>query len=692
LTEQTVSHADETPLTRPTTGRRTSNPDGWRLLVIINIVGLLLFATSFRVIALGNIPGINGDEAWYGVQALQWLEGGEARLTTPTGNPVNPLLFGPTLLLHLIFPASFTLLRVVAVLSGLTALVVNWLLARWLFDRRVALATTVLLAVLPINIAYSRFAWDASQTVLATLPVWYFSLAAVARSKRTILYLAFAAVGLGGAVLVHPSNIFAGAAIAAAIAAKAKAGRWWKQPGRLLTNPRFLVAAALVLGLAAAWIANTLQQPGAGGIVQRLTRPGRIIAERPLAATVVGLPRLLLGGTTYQFIAGSRSWLEWPYPTPGPLAVGIDTLLGWTVLGVAALVLWRGWRRDQRWEDRVLLGALALNLLAVVVLVGPRAFQPGWDRYALSLIVPCVLLVGRAIALVYSAADRAGAKGVSPKPGASGASPSRGDDATESATRPTRDKRQHIGEGQHTAEGHGRAVVLGCLAFAWLLVADFHAHYFRFIRRTGGEAHLTFRTGPTEPKLAAWQFILGRQPASVSGEAGLPQKPRKPANSPDTKPAPRPADQASRSPSFLVLTEEYWLYWPLRYLSLGADRGEVLPALDGISGMPDRMRGLDDLRHAARRGQLWWVDFHATPRRAPIEDNAGARSTSGAPGQPSAGRPPELTGEGSVKGHDHAEDEHRDPPHGSHPEALHPPRGWWFEAVDYSGRPVLRVR
>ena len=53
-----------------------------------------------------------------------------------------------------------------------------------------------------------------------------------------------------------------------------------------------------------------------------------------------------------------------------------------------------------------------------------------------------------------------------------------------------------------------RVVLAAATLAGWPLLADFHAHYFRFIEQTGGQAHLTFRTAAVEPKQAALQYIL----------------------------------------------------------------------------------------------------------------------------------------------------------------------------------------
>jgi len=186
-------------------------------------LGLVIVAVWFRCRCLGNVPGVNGDEAWYGVQAVETLRDGSFQFRTPTGNPSNPFFLGPLVLLHAWFPPSVVLLRSVAVASGLAALLVNWLLCRWVFDRATAAVSTVLLAVWPVSIVYSRFAWDASQSVLATLPVVYLSLATLRFPERRWLLVPTMVVAIGAAVWVHPTNLFAAATAVAAL------GLWQRQ-------------------------------------------------------------------------------------------------------------------------------------------------------------------------------------------------------------------------------------------------------------------------------------------------------------------------------------------------------------------------------------------------------------------------------------------------------------------------------
>ena len=154
--------------------------EGLRVLWWMNVAMVGFLAVLFRMWDLGTLPGVNGDEAWYGMITGELLSGESSSWVTPTGNMLNPFYFGPLLFLHSLFGPSFTILRVPAVVSGLAALVANVACCRKLFGERTALISTMVLAVLPVNIAYSRFGWDTSQTLLATVFLLY-ACAALAR-------------------------------------------------------------------------------------------------------------------------------------------------------------------------------------------------------------------------------------------------------------------------------------------------------------------------------------------------------------------------------------------------------------------------------------------------------------------------------------------------------------------------------
>ncbi len=139
----------------------------------MNVAVLLAVAVGLRLWQLDRLPGVNGDEAWYGALAQRWLDGESIGWRTPTGNPLNPFFLFPLIRAARVLGAVDRVVAPPAVVSGLLACAANCVLCRSVFDRRTAILSTVLLAVLPINLAYSRFAWDASQSLLLTVFVLY---------------------------------------------------------------------------------------------------------------------------------------------------------------------------------------------------------------------------------------------------------------------------------------------------------------------------------------------------------------------------------------------------------------------------------------------------------------------------------------------------------------------------------------
>ena len=66
-----------------------------RCFLLLNALALLLAAIWLRGHSLGNIPGVNGDEAWYGVQAWRMLHGGRRRLAHAHRQSAEPAVDRP---------------------------------------------------------------------------------------------------------------------------------------------------------------------------------------------------------------------------------------------------------------------------------------------------------------------------------------------------------------------------------------------------------------------------------------------------------------------------------------------------------------------------------------------------------------------------------------------------------------------
>ncbi|MGD9644121.1 MAG: ArnT family glycosyltransferase [Pirellulales bacterium] len=424
------------------------------VLLWTNGIALLAVAVFLRVWHLGNIPGLNGDEAWYGVQALRVLHGESISWRTPTGNPINPFFFLPQVALHAMLPASVVLLRSVAVISGLAALPVNYILCRRAFDRSTAIVSTVLLALLPVNIAYSRFAWDASQSLLATLFVVYLPLARLRAGDGRSLLSGAAVLACVAAVVIHPTNVFAAVFLFVPLAyARRREILNFLRKSKVHAQP--WVLATLAVGLAAtAWLALYL----APQLGERLHGP------RALLPFAVNYLRLFSGSAVYQYISGAglhtsnAGWFE-RTTLACDLGFGLVALLA--LLGLARRVA----RNATPVDTCLMIGWLAM-LAAFFVIAGPESIAPHFERYGICLIAPGTLLIARGLAWWIDG-----------------------------------------------CEACGRRLGIALALAAWLWPASFGVNYLQCFISTGGLSHKAFRTAAVEPKITALNDILSARVA-----------------------------------------------------------------------------------------------------------------------------------------------------------------------------------
>jgi hypothetical protein len=88
----------------------------------------------------------------------------------------------------------------------------------------------------------------------------------------------------------------------------------------------------------------------------------------------------------------------------------------------------------------------------------------------------------------------------------------------------------------HTRPGRaGKSSTILAIALGWTLLFSFQTNCLEFLWQTGGRSHRTFRTAAIEPKQAALAAILARREARENVR---------------------------------IVASEWWIYWPMRYLSL----------------------------------------------------------------------------------------------------------------------------
>lgn len=461
----------------------------WLAGVLVGV--LVAAAVLFRIYAIARVPGINADEAWYGVHAQRLAEAGFAAIRTPNGNAPGVMQLGELFLLHKIFPPSFELLRIPALLSSLGAMALAYAIGVRLGERQVGMVALVVMAVLPINIAYARMGWDPSHSGLLILFATYLAL----RDQRVLGALVFAA-----ALTVHPTNVFA-----APFVAITYFGHVAGQPDRerrVFAAGLFL--AMLIVALTALAVTRVGGNVGTGtaSVAERALDPAQWVLFAQLFL------RLLSGDTAYLYFTGT-GFGQW---TPWIDAIGGILLIGLIVAGTFAL------RRD-RLDARagVVAGWLA-TVLMMFLFGGPDALIPHQERYGFVLVAPTAITLAVLASPMITT----------------------------------------------------RKVFVWLAPLAGLILASFASHYFMAFERGAPAAHRAFRTGAQEPKAEAVEVVM----ASVRDRAN----------------------------GATLVVEDWWLYWPVRYLTHGR-------SVTVIDASASKRRSPDTNRHQ----QLVWLVYRNGP-------------------------------------------------------------------------------
>lgn len=324
---------------------------------------LLLLAFLARVLWLGNIPGINGDEAWYG---LQVIGNKPAALQTPSGLPLNPFYIIPLWIFQRIFPPAFWVLRLPSVLAGLLLIILGFLLLKKPIGVIPAAIFAVLCAGLPDLIVYSRFGWDASETGLALLIVFYFAL-----SKKWWACL----VAEIAAIIVHPSNIYA--SVILIVLFGAEHFRYWlgsKLGKKIFGGIGIIIEVSVIFLLFDAKHAIPVEL-----INQVLSLPSWL-------GMISAYGDIISGVMVYRYIST---------PELG-LSLALHNIIVWTILlSTILLGCWYSIKRHHYYIVVFLAGFLASLVILHFSFLNEEFLA--YNRYLQFLIVPTLLLVALCI-------------------------------------------------------------------------------------------------------------------------------------------------------------------------------------------------------------------------------------------------------------------------------------------------------
>jgi len=136
------------------------------------LVLIIFFASIVRVWDLGNI-GFNNDEAIYSGQAAT-LAGYKEFGEHFSIYRAHPLLL--QFMISILFGTvgiSDTIARIVPALLGIFTIIVTYLIGKILYDRKIAIVSALVLAILPYHIILSRqVLLDVSLTFFSTLTLF----------------------------------------------------------------------------------------------------------------------------------------------------------------------------------------------------------------------------------------------------------------------------------------------------------------------------------------------------------------------------------------------------------------------------------------------------------------------------------------------------------------------------------------
>jgi hypothetical protein len=319
------------------------------------VLGLLFaLAIWLRVTSLEALPDIDADEAWFATQFVHILRGEPFEDRTPTGNPLSPFQAPIEVPLLLAFKPSLWITRVPSVVAGILAAILSYILGSRILDRPTALIAAGVMAVLPFAIVQSRTGYDCSQTPLYSVLLLYFAF----RTNLIALIITFIIV-----YFVHPTNVFILPLLLMVYVVRsmeqqpeAGAKRW----PMVLMKAAALGALGLGLGLL------TLRRPLTQGIFT-FYRVG------PL-----GRHELIPFWTHFgrMFLATGR--------VPRP----VHDALFWAILlpvfgcGSVRLV------SNRQWDRLALVAGVILSALGLFTVGGSDIIQPGMSRWGLFLLVP----------------------------------------------------------------------------------------------------------------------------------------------------------------------------------------------------------------------------------------------------------------------------------------------------------------
>ena len=156
---------------------------------------LILIAIFFRIYHLENIPAVCGDEAWTAAQAQLAAKNLPHTWFVTAQRFLSPFYIVLSYLSQGVEPFS---IRYPAFVMGVLAVLFSFPLLMKTIGKEAAFLTTILIAVLPIHIEFSRLAWE-----LCLVPISGLIFSSLILQKKWV----YAIIALIAGTLCHPSFV-----------------------------------------------------------------------------------------------------------------------------------------------------------------------------------------------------------------------------------------------------------------------------------------------------------------------------------------------------------------------------------------------------------------------------------------------------------------------------------------------------
>jgi hypothetical protein len=350
-----------------------------RYIALLTLAALFTLALWYRVTSLEAFPDPEGDECWFGTQFAHMARGESFETVTPLDNPLTPFQALIEIPLLLVFKPAFWILRVPSVAANVLAVILIFVLGSRVLDRTTALIAAGLAAVLPFAILQSRTGYDCSQTPLYGIIAIYFAF-----QTNVVGLIALLAVNY----YIHPTNLFVAPLLVSVFVVRSlqkSENGLAKMLWPLFWKTGLLGGMALGLGL------YTLWKPR----IQFLTKCYSVGGRHDFFHYWTLYGRLLLGiGRDPDRLAlesGDPDLANQLASTAGGGVYRLDVWLFWTI--VLSSLAYGGWRlaRNRQWDRLALIVGVFLSGMALFIVAGSDILRPGMTRWGSFLFVPSVL-------------------------------------------------------------------------------------------------------------------------------------------------------------------------------------------------------------------------------------------------------------------------------------------------------------